>query len=268
MDRTIEIGSSHGTLIVDVTNGNVLKRHLEETKEDNYLEDIVQVDLNEFREYYHHLTPDEIPEYIDILDVGTWEEDGSYCTPNIDWRQEHREAFKHQIKENRGMIVGQCNKHPGNNFVNCPLCAIDKMESAGKEYIDNNPKEFFDQLADKDLLKEMKEFKEKFTPLDRHGNCPNCKKSWDGGDIYDYLYNLDINMSKTAQDIEKMASLYGWTPENKKKFSRVRVIEVTINNQYTDVYFECPDCHKAFNSTTSEQYDSLTQAINKRKSQD
>lgn len=25
-------------------------------------------------------------------------------------------------------VIGNCSKHPGNNFVNCPLCAIEKMK--------------------------------------------------------------------------------------------------------------------------------------------
>ena len=55
------------------------------------------------------------------------------------------------------------------------------------------------------------------------GTCPECKASWDNGEVVDYLMNKDLHLGATtdraiAEYTAKKS--YGWTPENQKRISK------------------------------------------------
>lgn len=87
----VYISGSWGTLTVDRITGNVIDYDDEGTLPDaggetGYTE-IARVDLDEWRREY----PGEEPYALDCLDVGSWDRDGAYCGPELDWREEFRQ---------------------------------------------------------------------------------------------------------------------------------------------------------------------------------
>ncbi len=60
--------------------------------------------------------------------------------------------------------------------------------------------------------------------------CPECRASWDGGDIYEHFLEAKFNPNheqhdyykeKTLVEIMKSAASYGWTEETPKRFGKV-----------------------------------------------
>lgn len=145
-------------------------------------------------------------------------------------------------------IVGGCSKHPGNNMVNCPLCEIDKINK--------------ERLEDLEYLNSLNFSTTKNAPIDKNGCCPNCNTTWDGGDIYESLYKLDIFMQKSSEEVKKHANqFYGWTPENAKRFSNV--IGITISRLGDQVnYYQCPNCLHVFDADTGKEFINLNEARN------
>lgn len=86
--------------------------------------------------------------------------------------------------------------------------------------------------------------------LNRYGLCPHCKSDWDGGDIFEELCKKEVLILQG--DVAKVAAMYGWTKDNKKRFSSV--IGHTIQDKD---YTECPHCHHVFEQETSKEYKSL-----------
>jgi hypothetical protein len=86
--------------------------------------------------------------------------------------------------------------------------------------------------------------------LDHAGVCPKCHVSWDGGDIFERMRALQIMGepyygSKTAEELRDCARDYGWTPENKKRFSKLIGVELPHDHpdHYDGVSFwRCPAC--------------------------
>lgn len=114
-------------------------------------------------------------------------------------------------------------------------------------------------------------------PLDRHGDCPNCKASWDGGDIYETLSMMDIHIAKPPSDVLKLAEQFGWTKENKKRFSNIISHEIESSTYTTTndinskaskkitvstTFYQCPKCLHAFIPLTGKHFDSLNEARN------
>ena len=66
--------------------------------------------------------------------------------------------------------------------------------------------------------------------------CAHCKADLNAGDIFQVLKSQKNDTTDEA--IEHDASLYGWTKENKKQFSR-RIIVQPVNGPQ---YVMCPDC--------------------------
>ena len=96
-------------------------------------------------------------------------------------------------------------------------------------------------------------------PINRNGCCPHCNMNWEGNDIYTTLSVLDIHLtSASPKDIAKIASEFGWTPDNNKCFSKVIVYEIIGDVKKT--FFQCPKCLHAFNAETGEHFGSIYKA--------
>lgn len=79
-------------------------------------------------------------------------------------------------------------------------------------------------------------------PLDRMGNCPHCKCSWEGEDIVEELHKLSVFITNRRDKIEHIATkAYGWTDQNMKKFSKVVDIEKDGKK-----FLMCPDCRTVY----------------------
>ena len=87
----INIESSWGTIITD-DNGNVIGKDLLEHdgKEKCYLLNADRFDLKEWDDWYEKNTnkPSIKPTDFDILELGFWNNDGSYNPPHPTWRDE------------------------------------------------------------------------------------------------------------------------------------------------------------------------------------
>ncbi len=80
-DRILIVNSSNGHLKVDKQTGSVMQCIMD----GEGIDKIKRFDLQEWKKYY----PDkELPDSIDILDLGYWNKDGSYEEPVYDWRNE------------------------------------------------------------------------------------------------------------------------------------------------------------------------------------
>ena len=76
------VESSHGTLVVDRTDGVVIREL--STYDGDELKDIVRFDLEEYKRYWK----EEVPKSLDILNLGYWIIGGAYEEPAHDWRKE------------------------------------------------------------------------------------------------------------------------------------------------------------------------------------
>ena len=125
-----------------------------------------------------------------------------------------------------------------------------------------------ERMEDKVLKKEIENFAQEKTykkifveaPVNRHGSCPNCEDDWDGGDIYDELFKLDVFFMK-PKETKLMAEKYGWTPENKKHFSNVIGVEFEKHEEKTNL-IQCPNCRHVFNVLTGQHFVNLNEARN------
>lgn len=88
--KTFEVTSSHGCLTVNAETGEVIECGVIHTDCDNCITDITRVDVEEWRNRY----PGETPEYVDILDLGTWNTAGEYSGPEEEVRQEIKERLE------------------------------------------------------------------------------------------------------------------------------------------------------------------------------
>jgi Zn-finger nucleic acid-binding protein len=75
------------------------------------------------------------------------------------------------------------------------------------------------------------------------GECPECKASWDKGEV------VDLVGEKTAKEI------YGWTPDNKKHMSKLIKIEPTDSQAWEGLnnHYQCPECFIAWDSVTGDR---------------
>lgn len=81
--KTFTVTSSHGTLTVNAETGLVEKCDCDHC--DEYcIDNIRTFDLKEYKSFYNVT---EMPEYIDILDLGYWDENETYEEPAHDWRE-------------------------------------------------------------------------------------------------------------------------------------------------------------------------------------
>lgn len=91
--------------------------------------------------------------------------------------------------------------------------------------------------------------------------CPDCGQDWDGGDIREAMANLDVNNYVDASVIEKLASMYGWTPEERKRFTKVKVYEIErFGAKFT--FWECPKCFHVLHRESGRCYVNIAEARN------
>lgn len=80
MTQTFKVYSSHGEILVDKQTGNVIE--LDQYPTSDELTDIVKFDVEEYQNTYKT----DIPDHVDILDLGCWMKDGAYDGPVWSWR--------------------------------------------------------------------------------------------------------------------------------------------------------------------------------------
>lgn len=93
------------------------------------------------------------------------------------------------------------------------------------------------------------------------GLCPECGISWDNGEVVDYLMNPErfvgvINDRTTAENVARKH--YGWTPENKKRISKLVFIEPSDGDGIAngiDGFHQCPNCQISWGTESGERTD-------------
>jgi hypothetical protein len=71
--------------------------------------------------------------------------------------------------------------------------------------------------------------------------CPHCNRELDAGDVYEILVEMPLSNRSAEKNIET-AREYGWTPENKKRFSKKVGCYDMIEDRVT--HYICPFCDK------------------------
>lgn len=95
--------------------------------------------------------------------------------------------------------------------------------------------------------------------MNRNGECPHCGENWDGGEIIQVLGKMDTLAYNSAKDLQDIAAKFGWTPENKRRFSLVDVIETEVDHQkYT--LLQCPKCNHVFDDESEIEFKNLQNA--------
>ena len=75
-----------------------------------------------------------------------------------------------------------------------------------------------------------------------------------------HLKSMDVNQYRSSKEIIALANQFGWTESNPTNFSKVKVIEVTLPMEIQRLtFFECPECHYAFDTLTGDSYNSLSE---------
>ena len=93
------------------------------------------------------------------------------------------------------------------------------------------------------------------------GNCPECGASWDNGEVVDYLMDPQRYLVGTQDRniAEHQARrVYGWTPENKKRISKLAFIEPSDGDDIAngvDGFYQCPQCQIAWGSESGQRTD-------------
>jgi hypothetical protein len=94
--------------------------------------------------------------------------------------------------------------------------------------------------------------------IDKHGKCPACNGEWDDGDVAEVVSRLSVFVNSTEEVIENAIKTFGYTPENRVRFSKVITIQVGDKT-----YYQCNKirCSRLFNIETEKQYLSLWDAL-------
>jgi len=101
--------------------------------------------------------------------------------------------------------------------------------------------------------------------------CPECKTSWDGGDILeDATRRKDasepmFDMSDT--ELIEYAEAYGWTPEDKRRWGNLIGMELSYDDpeHYDGVsYWACPECGVAWCRWTGDRTDRFVSDVKLR----
>ena len=98
--------------------------------------------------------------------------------------------------------------------------------------------------------------------MDKYGQCPNCKESWDGGDMLETIGAIELLSIKSKTEISYLVSSnYGYTEQNKARFSKV----ITHNIDGIQL-IQCPNtrCSHVFD-TEGKEYTSVREAIFNKK---
>lgn len=91
--KTLTVAGSHGWITADAETGRILRVQLNDfpflSSEDSYAR-IIRIDVAEYQQKYGNL-----PDKLDILDVGYWTEDDGYEPPCQDWREDRDNMRKY-----------------------------------------------------------------------------------------------------------------------------------------------------------------------------
>lgn len=90
--------SSNGEVDFNADTGYVLEVRSANAKYENYLFDIVRVDVDEWNREY---PGEDIANYHDVLDFGTWDRFGIYEKPCLSWRRDRRTRQNEEKQRNR-----------------------------------------------------------------------------------------------------------------------------------------------------------------------
>jgi len=106
------------------------------------------------------------------------------------------------------------------------------------------------------------------------GTCPECNTSWDNGEVIDYLMNKELFLGATSDKVvaENMArKSYGWTPENKKRISKLAFIEVSDGEDGfngLDGFYQCTKCQIAWGSENGERNEMFKSLLTEKSAMD
>lgn len=78
--------------------------------------------------------------------------------------------------------------------------------------------------------------------------CPHCGFELDDGEIYENLKDNIFYRHLSEEELLKVAQQYGWTKENKKRFTN-RVTVKPVDG--TPKFVKCPYCNKHLETITS-----------------
>jgi Zn-finger nucleic acid-binding protein len=106
------------------------------------------------------------------------------------------------------------------------------------------------------------------------GTCPECEASWDNGEVVDYLMNGELYLGATSdRDIAENTARrsYGWTPENKKRISKLAFVENSDGHDTfngLDGYYQCPQCQVAWGSENGERTEKFKSLLAEKSAMD
>lgn len=86
--------------------------------------------------------------------------------------------------------------------------------------------------------------------IDPYGECLQCGKSLDGGDMLEQMSKLEIYFGRTEAYIKRKASEYfGYNEERKRRFTHLISNKLPHSSQ---VLFTCPFCKATFEEAKDE----------------
>jgi Zn-finger nucleic acid-binding protein len=106
------------------------------------------------------------------------------------------------------------------------------------------------------------------------GTCPECKASWDNGEVVDYLMNGELYLAATTdRNIAEYTARksYGWTPENQKRISKLAFVETSDGDETfngLDGYYQCPQCQVAWGSENGERTEKFKSLLAEKSAMD
>lgn len=106
------------------------------------------------------------------------------------------------------------------------------------------------------------------------GTCPECKASWDNGEVVDYLMNKEVYLAATTDRAiaEYTATKsYGWTPQNQKRMSKLVFIESSDGDETfngLDGYYQCPQCQVAWGSGDGQRTEKFKSLLTEKSAMD
>jgi hypothetical protein len=106
------------------------------------------------------------------------------------------------------------------------------------------------------------------------GTCPECKASWDNGEVVDYLMDKELYLgaiSDRAIAENTARKSYGWTPENQKRISKLAFVETSDGDETfngLDGYYQCPQCQVAWGSENGERTEKFKSLLAEKSAMD
>jgi hypothetical protein len=106
------------------------------------------------------------------------------------------------------------------------------------------------------------------------GTCPECKASWDNGEVVDYLMDKELYLGAISDRgiAENTArKSYGWTPENQKRISKLAFVETSDGDETfngLDGYYQCPHCQIAWGSENGERTEKFKSLLAEKSAMD